>query len=512
MNSLEMLIQQILLIFIIKEVSSYDFPGPYIRPEVAFQPRKISKFYNLLEGEWQDGEESFRVKYPTHTQIVSFCTLVYPDLDITNVRQGQMRNLSFCNFKGRDKCSLKQTVTWTCLSRNEQFTEPYTATPASTASESIDPKCYNETIHSIRPSTCTKVTVVWEHDLCSEYNLTMKKLNNVISCEIAETTDDDPGGVFIDGLMSADLQCCSKNWEADTNRQEETTLHNPFLPIFTEATFIHPTGHELPKEWCNFQEVEDKRDNITAKNLLEMKEIYTQLDSQDKKMIFEQISSVEQKSRQELVVLYSEHFVCLTSTVQLLLKQCDDLLDKHIAKNLKNGKSYRESIHSVNVALKEVNETFKSICERHLKRGDLSSEYKVVVRRIQELRLEADELFTKLELLENCVECFPIYTTKTPYKQTEKIPKNKPNENDRDESNLQTQYLIAIVSAVSCITILVALIFFILVVRRTLHKDRFTALPSADILTNEQYVTFLQKNGYANPTCRLPQKYLDDQD
>ena len=58
-------------------------------------------------------------------------------------------------------------------------------------------------------------------------------------------------------------------------------------------------------------------------------------------------------------------------------------------------------------------------------------------------------------------------------------------------------------------------IMFILQVRRTLHKDvsgRFTTLPSADILTNEQYVAFLQKNGYANPTCRLPQKYLDDHD
>ena len=52
-------------------------------------------------------------------------------------------------------------------------------------------------------------------------------------------------------------------------------------------------------------------------------------------------------------------------------------------------------------------------------------------------------------------------------------------------------------------------------VRRTLRKDvsgPFTTLPSADILTNEQYVAFLQKNGYANPTCLLSQKYIDDQD
>ena len=52
-------------------------------------------------------------------------------------------------------------------------------------------------------------------------------------------------------------------------------------------------------------------------------------------------------------------------------------------------------------------------------------------------------------------------------------------------------------------------------VRRTLQKDashRFTTFPTADILTNEQYVAFLQRNGYANPTCRLPRKYLDDHD
>lgn len=90
-----------------------------------------------------------------------------------------------------------------------------------------------------------------------------------------------------------------------------------------------------------------------------------------------------------------------------------------------------------------------------------------------------------------------------------------PSNGNKQKLNNQ-KYLIAIVSTVSIITILVAFMFFVIVVRRCLRDDlrnrTYTCYPANDILTTEQYVAFLQKNGYANPTCRLPQKYLDDHD
>lgn len=519
-----MLLHPVVFFLLLREIFSFDFPIPFDRPEVAFQPRKVSKYYNLIQREWLDGSEDFKVRFPTHDQIVSFCQTMYPDDDIVNARQGQLRSLSFCNFKDRDKCSDKQVLTWVCVSRSDQYTEAFTATPISTASGSIESFCYNETIHSIRLDTCTSVKIVWEHDLCSDYNLTMNKLINVTNCQIKETTDDDSSEVTIDGLLSADVLCCSKN----KNRPDETSLGpdivtlpgdimKPFHPQFTVAPPTYPRRTELPQEWCNFAGVEDKEKNITDKNIKVMKDIYqyNTINDQGKDVTMEQISTVDKEMKQEVVVIYSEHFSCLASTLEILLKECRGLLEQYTARNLKKSQLYMEDINLASRTLKDVNETFKSICERHLngEEGDLSSAYRFVVRQMQELKLQADELVTDLEELENCVECFPVHTTKPPYNPPDSKPTDEPDDNNDDGSNLQNQkYLIAIVSAVSCITILVALIFFILVVRRTLQKDRFTALPSADILTNEQYVTFLQKNGYANPTCRLPQKYLDDQD
>eukprot|EP00116_Pleurobrachia_bachei_P014149 sb/3474411/ len=94
------------------------------------------------------------------------------------------------------------------------------------------------------------------------------------------------------------------------------------------------------------------------------------------------------------------------------------------------------------------------------------------------------------------------------------IQKDAPTE-EETSATLSEETLIVIVSVISAVTIVVALVFFLIVVRRTFVKSssgQRSMTAHTDLLTAQQYVSFLQKNGYANPTCRLPQKYLNEKD
>lgn len=509
----------VIILCLIESRLTFDFPIPFDRAEVAFQQRRLSKYYDLVSGQWRDTDEGFK---QTYFRILTFCQTVYPDHNIIQVHQseGPPETLSFCRIKDASRCSDIETITWVCVSRDTMHSVAPTATLASTASPQITTRCYNETSESIAYDVCTPIQSVVDSNYCSDNNLTVNKMDNVKTCSI---TDQD--GDISNGLISADLQCCSKIPEGEGySRPNIATIprspndNHPFWPLGPDT--IHPTSKpniNLTEEWCDLKQVEEQYKNMTDANVELMKEIYAQRETNGDLLL--QLQSISRDLNEQVVKLYSEHFECLIGTVQQKVDQTKLSLD--LMTKLQNRDSFVANIANVNISLQEVNMTFSTICT-HLLNGtsnDFSNEYKKVVSRVQELRHEIEEISSELEEAENCVECETDVgyndNTHPSFDNDVDLTVEKEDEEEEDGSKLRNQkYLIVIVSTVSCITILVALVFFILVVRRTLHKDagRFTALPSADILTNEQYVAFLQRNGYSNPTCKLPQKYLDDYD
>lgn len=504
------------------------FPIPFERPEVAFQAKRLSKYYDLGTSTWQDSGVGLK---QTYSQMLTFCQDMYPDRDVVRLHQGDPRTLQFCKIKDNSKCAEFDIVTWICVSRDEFNTESQTASPASTASRPVPDRCLNETLQSVSYQTCTPIQTVIYSNYCSE-NMTFSKMDNVQTCNITVE------GRETSGLLSADLKCCSKDdtdhgWgppDIATIPSGNKNLKNPFIYWTVEQNrTLKPDDPDLPPEWCGLEQVERQRENITSANVELMKKLYMQNEDTEGEINYDslvaQIEQVERDLHKEEVVLYREHFNCLAGKVGELIVSSHSLLDRIAATRAREA--FTTDIRAVNTSLTEVSEKFAEICSDLVEgeSNDFSKDYREVVTDLQVLRRKIETISGEVESWEesNCVHC---ETTKQIDSNT--LPPvvtissgdsgnlGQEDKKEEDSSKLKNQkYLIAIVSTVSVITIIVALVFFIVVVRRTLHKDvsgRFTTLPSADILTNEQYVAFLQKNGYANPTCRLPQKYLDDHD
>jgi len=502
---------------------SDDFPIPFERPEVAFQAKRLSKYYDLGTSTWQDSGVGLK---QTYSQMLTFCQDMYPDRDVVRLHQGDPKTLKFCKIKDNSKCAEFDIVTWICVSRDEFNTESHTASPASTASRPVAARCLNETLQSVFYQTCTPIQTVIYSNYCSE-NMTFSKMDNVQTCNITVE------GRETSGLLSADLKCCSKeetSQDIATIPSGDYNVKNPFIPWTDEQTItLKPDDPDLPPEWCGLEQVEGKRENITSAKMELMKQIYSQNEATEDEINYDklvaQIEQVERDLHKEEVVLYREHFKCLAGKVDELIVSTHSLLDRIAATRAREA--FTTDIRAVNTSLSEVSGKFAEICSDLVEgeSNDFSKDYRKVVTDLQVLRLKIETISREVENWEesNCVHCETtkqiIFNTLPPVVTIgggDPGDLGQEEKKDEDSSKLKNQkYLIAIVSTVSVITIIVALVFFIVVVRRTLHKDvsgRFTTLPSADILTNEQYVAFLQKNGYANPTCRLPQKYLDDHD
>lgn len=516
-----MLISAILL-SLLETYLTFDFPIPFERPEVAFQSKRLSKYYDVATSEWRDSELSLK---QTYSHMLSFCQRMYPDRDIVRLHQGSPKTLRFCKIKDNSKCGDFDIVTWICVSRDEFNTELQTASPASTASRPVTGRCLNETIQHVQYEQCTSIeTAIYS---CSD-NTTFSKMDNVQTCNITLSRRRTSG------LLSADLRCCAKQQAVSTTdtlpRQPGHHKDNPFYIWPDVNPTVNPTDPDLTPEWCGLEQVEAKRGNITDTKLEIMKEIYNQ--NKDSEINYDelvaQIEKVERELNTEVVTLYQEHFTCLADTVREIARAA--LAQTTRISQQRSRDAQLEELQSVNSTLEQVSSKFTEICSIFVEgeSNDFNKDYRELVTELQVLRGKAEKIKYKIENWEeqNCVHCPP--TTRHQDSNTlppVQLPDNMDNmdvnqdeerEEEEDNSKLKNQkYLIAVVSTVSVITIIVALVFFIVVVRRTLQKDvpgRFTSLPAPDILTNEQYVAFLQKNGYANPTCRLPQKYLDDHD
>lgn len=514
-----------ILLSLVETYLTFDFPIPFgqERPEVAFQAKRLSKYYDLTSRTWRDSEASLK---QTHNLMLSFCREVYPERDVVTLHQGSLKTLQFCRVKDSTKCADFDTMTWFCVSRDELHTDSHTASPASTASAQVK-RCLNESILIVRYETCTPIETT-AISACAE-NTTLTKMDNVQTCNI--TLD----GRETSGLLSADLRCCAKEQTTDTTDPIRIPIHghNPFIPWTSKPSHRtdSPADPDLPPEWCGLDEVEAQRNNITEAKMTIMKDIYkTQNENSTGKIDYDElvkkIEQVERDLNLEVVELYQEHFLCLSRRVEDTIQGTILLLD-NISSD-KARESFQKEIRVVNSSLSDVKEKFRQICSDFTEgqSNDFNMDYREVVKDMQVLLLNIERVNLSVSGWEesNCAHCpttkqsdTDLYTPPpiVPPRPTEEEEEEK-EEEEEDNSKLKNQkYLIAIVSAVSVITIIVALVFFIVVVRRTLRKDvsgPFTTLPSADILTNEQYVAFLQKNGYANPTCLLSQKYIDDQD
>jgi len=516
----------VILLSLLDSYLTFDFPIPFERPEVAFQSKRLSKYYDVATSTWRDSELSLK---QTYSQMLSFCQKMYPDRDIVRLHQGSPKTLQFCKVKDNSKCGDFDIVTWICVSRDEFNTEQQTASPASTASRPVTGHCLNETIEHVQYEHCTSIEIAIYS--CSE-NTTFSKMDNVRTCNVTTARRRTSG------LLSADLRCCAKEESAHTTdslpQQEGQQRDNPFNPFWTETNpTVNPTDPDLIPEWCGLEQVEARRGNITDAKMEIMKEIYTQNEDSEGEINYDelvaQIEKVERDLNKEVVALYKDHFACLADTVRQLALSALALTARVTAPRTRD--SLVEEIQAVNSSLLQVSVKFAEICANLVEgeSNDFNKDYREVVTELQILRGKVEKIKYNIENWEeqNCAHCPPTtqqhdHNTLPPVRVADKggsvDPEQRKEEDEEDEDNskLKNQkYLIAVVSTVSVITIIVALVFFIVVVRRTLHKDvagRFTSLPAADILTNEQYVAFLQKNGYANPTCRLPQKYLDDHD
>lgn len=523
----------------------FDLPNlvsEFEQPAVAFQQRKLSKYLDLDTSEWTDSDEGYKASYQ---HILQFCQSSYPDRGITQVHQGgSLKTLPFCNVKDKAKCAYKETVTWSCMSREDIFSSPASVSPTSPSNHQIQTiGCNNETTESLSYDTCISIQDVVRTDHCSVRNQTLYRMRNLVHCEI-----DNPEGMIIRGLLSADLQCCTK-----PTGVEEDEFDDPFLrPDFATPTgrpqdaenWFRPSGavafppdptplpdQNLPQEWCGLQEVERKRENMTDENLKVMKDIYSKTEQSrglvdiNMEEVVVEIKAVEKQLNVKVVTLYTQHFNCLGDTVKEILVSCGLLLQR-LRLSPDDSETFAATLNLVSLSLTEANTTFSGMCKRQLDgaANDFSTEYRSVVIRLQELRLQIETVKEELDGLENCAGCRSAAPPTQPAVPTVPIPNNtgdqyKTDDVPKDDTESSKpggqKYLTAAVSAVSCLTILAALIFFILVVRRTLQRDStraYTDIPRADILSDEQYVEFLQKNGYANPTCRLTQKYLDHND
>lgn len=514
----------------------FDLPNiasDFEQPSVAFQQRKLSKYLDLVTGEWTDSDEGYKASYQ---HILQFCQSSYPDRGITQVHQGgSLETLPFCNVKDKAKCAYKETVTWSCMSREATFSSPASVSPTSPSNHQIQTiRCNNETSESLNYDTCISIQDVVRTDHCSVRNQTLYRMRNLVHCEI-----DNPDGKKqkVQGLLSADLQCCTK-----PTGVEEDEFDDPFLrPDFATPTgrpqdaenWFRPSGavafppdptpvpdESLPSEWCQLQEVERKRENMTDENLSVMKDIYSKTEQSrvdiNMEEVVVEIKAVEKQLNVKVVTLYTQHFNCLGDTVKEILVGCGLVLQR-LRLAPEDSETFAATLNLVSLSLTEANTTFSGMCKRQLDgaANDFSTEYRSVVIRLQELRLQIETVKEELDALENCAACMSAAPPTQPVVPTVPIPNNTGDQyktdnvpkDDSESSKLwNKKYLTAIVSAVSGLTVLIALVFFILVVRRTLQRDssrNYTDIPRADILSDEQYVAFLQKNGYANPTCRL---------
>lgn len=517
----------VILLSLVETYLTFDFPIPFgqDRPEVAFQAKRLSKYYDLTSGTWQDSDASLK---QTHNLMLSFCREIYPERDVVTLHQGSLKTLQFCKVKDSTKCADFDTMTWFCVSRDELHTDSLTASPASTASAQVS-RCLNESIQTVQYETCTPIQTT-AANACAE-NMSLTKMDNVQTCNI--TLD----GRETNGLLSADLRCCAKEQTIDTTDPIRIPIHgHPFIPWTSKPSHRtdNPADPDLPPEWCGLEEVEAKRGNITEAKMAIMKDIYKTQDQNstgkiDYDELVKKIEQVERDLNLEVVELYREHYLCLSKRIEDTIQDTFSLVD-NISSD-KARESFQREIRTVNSSLSEVKEKFEQICSNFTdgQSNDFNMDYREVVKDMQMLLLKLERVNVSISSWEesNCVNCPTTKQQDTGYftpppmvppgpSEEEEEEEEEEKEEEEDNSKLKNQkYLIAIVSTVSVITIIVALVFFIVVVRRTLRKDvsgPFTTLPAADILTNEQYVAFLQKNGYANPTCLLSQKYIDDQD
>jgi len=149
----------------------------------------------------------------------------------------------------------------------------------------------------------------------------------------------------------------------------------------------------------------------------------------------------------------------------------------------------------------------------------LTNKYRGLVNIAQRLKSDIDKVQVALEMIINkkqpeCNDCTENEIKDTTDSPIPFIRPNPPSQTEETvietQKTIMTSGIVIVVGAVCCCIIIPAFLFFVYIVQKTLKKKK--KFPSSDTLSNEQYVAILQKNGFENPTCRLPRKYLDDHD
>jgi len=492
------------------------------RPKVMFMSGKQSQYYDLASSKWvQTIEETTEGSW---SSILKFCQKNYPHLDITNVKKSDTASVKvqWCNYNNPSKCrKFASRVPWYCLERS-RTASPGTESPSLQPTSVTDMMCLSMEISF---DVCISITEVTVHckQRCDAQNLSFQSLNPKDSCNDSRSNMS---------LRAADIKCCPTtggyNRGADLFPNHETeppkggNIGDIFGPVDTsESTnpFLPKAPlniTKLPDEWCGLEDVEKGTDDINAAITVKLREMYNQTKGKD----VDPYNEVVKNGTRAVIKLYTGHFECLMTTLVNTTISVQSLWDQTKERFPERAEKIRDyvegSIQQVTVKRGEVEQGFGELV---LEYTHLTNKYRGLVNIAQRLKSDIDKVQVALEMIINkkqpeCNDCTENEIKDTTDSPIPFIRPNPPSQTDETvietQKTIMTSGIVIVVGAVCCCIIIPAFLFFVYIVQKTLKKKK--KFPSSDTLSNEQYVAILQKNGFENPTCRLPRKYLDDHD